>query len=312
VNVFSSGGGVQSTACLVLSAQGKIDYPIHVFANVGHQAESPQTIWYVRDVLKPYAESNGIKWVEVCKKDREGMPVDLYEKVMSSPRSIPLPVRMADSGAPGTRACTIDWKIQPVAKYLKGFIPLEIIQEHRKLAKGWRAEARRKGLKKPAEINREIYPHSQKFYKDNFPIVLGKGISTDESQRANPDPGIAHYSAAYPLIELGLSRMDCYSIARDAGLPEPPKSACFFCPYTNKPRWQDLRQNQPDLFWKAVEMEKILHKRSAESLGRGGCYFTSTGTSRSMFLDEVTSPHLQVDLFHGFDDDECESGHCWT
>lgn len=54
--VFSSGGGVQSTAALVLSAQGKIDYPIHVFANVGNRAESRQTIGYVANVLVPYAK----------------------------------------------------------------------------------------------------------------------------------------------------------------------------------------------------------------------------------------------------------------
>lgn len=66
--VFSSGGGVQSTAALVLSAQGKIDYPIHVFANVGNRAESRQTIDYVADVLVPYAKVHGITWVEVAKK----------------------------------------------------------------------------------------------------------------------------------------------------------------------------------------------------------------------------------------------------
>jgi hypothetical protein len=293
MNIFSSGGGVQSTACLVLSAQGKIDYPIHIFANVGDKAESPQTTWYVRDVLKPYAEANGIKWVEVCKTNKDGTPIDLYEKVMSPSRSVPIPVRMAVSGAPGQRACTIDWKIQPVAKYLKRLIPKEILLEARKIKKEHSAEK------------------LQQFYKDSFPLILGKGISTDEAQRAKTETGFDYYSAAYPLIELGLSRMDCYSIAKEAGLPEPPKSACYFCPYTKKDRWQDLRQNQPDLFWKAVEMEKTLHKRSVD-LGHGGCYFTSTGTSKSIFLDEVTSPHLQIDLFHGFDDDECESGHCWT
>ncbi len=33
--VFSCGGGVQSTACLVLAAQGKIPYQTFIFANVG-------------------------------------------------------------------------------------------------------------------------------------------------------------------------------------------------------------------------------------------------------------------------------------
>ena len=37
--VFSCGGGVQSTACLVLAAQGKIPYQTFIFANVGDKAE---------------------------------------------------------------------------------------------------------------------------------------------------------------------------------------------------------------------------------------------------------------------------------
>ncbi|WP_230684299.1 hypothetical protein, partial [Streptococcus pneumoniae] len=41
----------------------------------------------------------------------------------------------------------------------------------------------------------------------------------------------------------------------------------------------------------------------------GGCYFTSTGTTKSLFLDQVVSPHYQQDLFNGFDDGECESGY---
>lgn len=42
--IFSTGGGVQSTACLVLAAQGKIPYRTFVFANVGDKAESPATL----------------------------------------------------------------------------------------------------------------------------------------------------------------------------------------------------------------------------------------------------------------------------
>ncbi|MGL5062949.1 MAG: hypothetical protein ACRC62_23480 [Microcoleus sp.] len=268
--IFSSGGGVQSTAVLVLSAQKAIDYPIHVFANVG-RAESPKTIEYIEDVIKPYAAVQGIEWVEVRKTSREGKTIDLLDSLEHSEKSVQIPVRMAGSGAPGNRACTVDWKIKVVAKYLKG-----MAKDH---------------------------PDRR--------IVLGKGISTDEAQRAKPDSGFNYYDVAYPLIELGLSRLDCTEIIRKAGLPPAPKSSCWFCPYKTKRGWQEMRDADPDLFWKAVELEKKLHQRSVK-LGRGGCYFTSTGTSKDLFLDEVTSPHYQGTLFHGFDDAECESGYCWT
>jgi 3'-phosphoadenosine 5'-phosphosulfate sulfotransferase (PAPS reductase)/FAD synthetase len=48
IRVFSYGGGVQSTAALVLAAQGVIDYHTFLFANVGEDSENPDTLAYVR------------------------------------------------------------------------------------------------------------------------------------------------------------------------------------------------------------------------------------------------------------------------
>lgn len=50
LRVFSFGGGVQSTAALVLQAQGKIDFDMFVHANVGDDSEHPDTVAYMRDV----------------------------------------------------------------------------------------------------------------------------------------------------------------------------------------------------------------------------------------------------------------------
>ena len=82
--IFSCGGGVQSTACLVLAAQGKIPYRTFIFANVGVKAESPATIKYIKEVLKPYAKLHGIEWIEVNKVNRKGEAVDLYDDCMNN------------------------------------------------------------------------------------------------------------------------------------------------------------------------------------------------------------------------------------
>ena len=52
LRVFSYGGGVQSTAALVLAAQGKIDFPTFLFANVGDDSEHPATLRYVREEMR--------------------------------------------------------------------------------------------------------------------------------------------------------------------------------------------------------------------------------------------------------------------
>ena len=44
LRAVSYGGGVQSTALLVLAAERKIDFPLFVFANVGDRAENPDPI----------------------------------------------------------------------------------------------------------------------------------------------------------------------------------------------------------------------------------------------------------------------------
>jgi len=119
IRVFSYGGGVQSTAALVLAAQGKIDFPVFLFCNVGDDSENPETLEYVRNVAMPYAHENGIELIEL-QRTRFGEPETLYGRLTRpGSRSIGIPVRMAGSGAPGNRACTGDFKIKVIAKWLR-------------------------------------------------------------------------------------------------------------------------------------------------------------------------------------------------
>src|SRR6266568_209503 len=107
LSVFSFGGGVQSTAALVLAASGKIDYQTFLFCNVGADSENPETLAYVRDVALPYANTHGIALLEVCKTRRDGSAETIYQRLTRpGSRSIGIPVRMNGSGAPGRRSCT--------------------------------------------------------------------------------------------------------------------------------------------------------------------------------------------------------------
>src|SRR5690348_2960939 len=55
LKIFSYGGGVQSTAALVLAAQGRLDYRTFVFCHVGADSENPETLSYVCEVARPFA-----------------------------------------------------------------------------------------------------------------------------------------------------------------------------------------------------------------------------------------------------------------
>ena len=85
MRAFSYGGGVQSTAALVLAAEGHIDFPLFLFANVGDDSENPATLRYVREQAEPYAASHDIELVELTKRDT------LRERVMRSERSVAIP-----------------------------------------------------------------------------------------------------------------------------------------------------------------------------------------------------------------------------
>jgi len=264
-HIFSCGGGVQSTACLVLAAQEVIPYRTFIFANVGDKSESPATIQYIRKVLKPYAAAHGIEWIEVQRQRRDGTPVDLFDELHRPIRSINIPVRMGN-GAPGNRNCTVEFKIKPIAKWIKRNAP---------------------------------------------GCILGKGISTDEPHRATPSRESDGYVSAYPLIELGYSRSDCLQIARDAGLPQPPKSSCWFCPYKTTDQWITMRREKPELFLASTLLERMLNEKRT-SIGKDNVYISGIGARRQLPIDKAIPD--QLGLFPEWIDEQdgCDSGYCMT
>lgn len=118
MRVFSFGGGVQSTAVLVLAAQGKVQYDAFVFANVGDDSENPATIAYLRDVARPYAETHGITIEEVSVNRRKQGRESLLQWQLRDERSVRLPVRLAN-GAIARRSCTSEFKVFPIARWTK-------------------------------------------------------------------------------------------------------------------------------------------------------------------------------------------------
>lgn len=271
LRIFSSGGGKQSIAALVLSAQRVIDFPIHVFCNVGADSENPETIRYVEEYAKPYAEEHNITFHEISKKKgrkpakgiTDDRPIEtVYSRAMADNRTIGIPVFMPGSGAPGRRNCTVDFKILQVNRV-----------------------ARELGATK------------------DDPADIGIGISIDEFQRmSSDDPDTPHVHKVYPLIDLRLTRADCEAIIRRAGLPVPPKSSCYFCPFHSMAAWQELKNKQPELFDKAVEMEQALNRKRAK-IGKDAVWLTR----KMRPLDQVVGD--QLDMFDDIDD-ACESGFC--
>lgn len=74
-------------------------------------------------------------------------------------------------------------------------------------------------------------------------------------------PAFGHrYTCRYPLREWGIDRVECGRIITRAGLPLPPKSACFFCPAMREVEIQLLALEHPELHRLALEMERVYRR----------------------------------------------------
>lgn len=258
IRAISYGGGVQSTALLVLAAHGEIDFPIALFCNVGDDSEHPATLRYVREHAAPFAQAHGIELVVLHKQRRGGGTETLLQRLYRRERSIDIPVRMAN-GAPGNRTCTADFKIKVIA-----------------------ADLKRRGAT-PAD-----------------PAAVALGISLDEFQRMR-ESRIPIQRNTYPLIDRRLDRQDCMNVITRAGLPVPPKSSCWFCPFHSTAQWRRLRTESPDLFVQAADLEAMLNERRGV-LGKDAVYLTGSGEPLSSAIAEDG----QLSLFD--DEATCDIG----
>lgn len=261
-DVCSYGGGVQSTALLVLAATGRFDCDTFVFANVGDDSEHPETLAYIEQVALPYAEANNIDFVEVHKTSRTGERQTIWTDLEKPRRSLPIPVRIFPSGAPAGRPCTNHFKIEQINKLLK--------------ARGATEDA-------PATM------------------ALGISVDELERAKPGIDPQSPFRELVYPLLDLGLRRVpDCHDLITDAGLPVPRKSACWFCPYTNAAGWRDLRSRYPELWDKAVTLEADVNERRADA-DKNPLYFSRKLTPLDRAIDDqMQFPGLEDDCDSGY------------
>lgn len=114
---------------------------------------------------------------------------------------------------------------------------------------------------------------------DQSDIVRLIGFDADEHSRVERGKSMAHKKLCreeYPLYDWGWGREDCVDAIARAGLKQPGKSACFFCPSSKKPEILALRAEHPDLLLRALEMERIAlagegpaPRTTSKGLGRG-------------------------------------------
>lgn len=101
------------------------------------------------------------------------------------------------------------------------------------------------------------------------------------------------YTNWFPLIEWEMDRDDCIKTIADAGLPQPGKSSCFFCPSMKKAEIFELRESHPDLLKRALDMENNAELTMIPGLGRSYSWNSLIHDDENqikMFVDVVDIP----------------------
>ncbi len=256
------GGGVDSTAMLIAMRRQNIVPDAITFADVG--AEKPETYEQVK-IMSAWCVSVGFPAIVTCRNIPTNR-VDYSNLTGNCIENETLP-----SLAFGMKSCSIKWKQVPQDYFITG-----CQSGPNKCAPHplW-LDAQARGVKPVKLIGYDAGPadirRSQKLPKQSDDRIenpldtecpkcsaapgdacispTGKTASTHKQRK--PDP----FQYRYPLQQLGWAREECIAAIIEEGMQVPIKSACFFCPASQKWELWWLAGAHPDLFEKALEME---------------------------------------------------------
>lgn len=225
LHVISLGAGVQSSTMALMAAHGEIT-PMPAFAVFADTGDEPKRVmeWleYLTKLLPFPVKIAHPRFDSMVPMEQRRLSAHIVKGNFSQ---IPAFTRGAN-GKPtiGKRQCTRHWKIDPI---------------HRKIRETIDA------------VGKRLSPGS---------VILWQGISRDEVDRAKPsrEKWLIH---RHPLIDAGKTRRDCLAWMETHGYPQPPKSACVYCPYKDRARWLlDKQANGED--WQTVRaVDAILAPR---------------------------------------------------
>ena len=126
----------------------------------------------------------------------------------------------------------------------------------------------------PQEVYCNNHPGCRAVWESGQRVHKYIGYDAGETRRiqhaAPIDELDKKYEKHYPLYEWGWDRAECVRVIERAGLPNPGKSSCFFCPSMKKKEIKALWEEYPELFERAVALEHNAAPtlKSVKGLGR--------------------------------------------
>jgi hypothetical protein len=228
-NVLNLGAGVQSSTMALMAARGEITPHIDFAVFADTQAE-PTSVYDWLDYLEK--EINKCPYPFPIYRVTKGNLTDdslkiVYRKktgLKSMRRLIPL-FGIKPNGevtAAIGRTCTADYKVAPILKEIR----------------------KRCGI-----------THGQK----EVTVTQWIGISYDEMQRMKL-PINKWTQHRWVLVEKKMTRAHCKEWMKKNNYPEPPRSACYYCPFHSDSEWRRLRNEDPYHFQKAIDFDNKIRQ----------------------------------------------------
>ena len=272
-NVLNLGAGVQSSALALMAAKGEI-IPMPDFAVFADTQAEPASVYKWLDWLETQLPFPVIRVTRGNLTD-DILRIRVKEKskygngITYLKTNIPV-YGLAPDGqvrAALGRSCTEDYKVMPILREIK----------------------KRCGIKNG---------------QTEVTVTQWLGISYDEMQRMKL-PRKQWTRHRWPLIEKRMTRAHCKDWMTKNGYPEPPRSACYYCPFHDNEEWRRLKMDDPEHFQKAVEFDKTYRRLQNENPG---------GMRMEVYLHKLCKPLDEIDFSNeedkgqlGFDfQSECE------
>lgn len=199
--------------------------------------------------------------------DTQGEPKSVYDWLDWLEKQLPFPVHRVTAGSLMKREMEIVRSKKSGRLYRKNKIPAFVLKPDGK-----------KGLLgRQCTMDFKIIPLIRKTKEiigikravKDIRAIVWIGISSDEAHRMKPSRE-TYIENRWPLIDIPMSRTDCLEWMTKHGYPEPPRSACTFCPFHSDDEWLNLKNNSPKEFQGAVDFERALteaHKNQEVLLG---------------------------------------------